>query len=262
MTIFKKREWFLKTKRYWITAGLIAAGLLNLITTASTALSAYYTGKQAELAVEAVNRQSRNEAFSEFIKAKEDLCKVTLMPLEKMFGNVEPPAQEGETDSPLYIDYDAIMEGHSEERTREYARRANELNDVLRSKLIQLKIWLPQQSYWDYAHMVANGDSLSYRADYLLSPGQMAEITALRTKVECNQQLEAAIYLYTGIQPEEDVAASYIPAVIIPISKDKSIEEIIKPWEQGNLLQEELERRGVLAWDRQRLEGQRQQQTN
>lgn len=64
-----------------LTAGAI---ILNLGATVSAAVSAYYSSQQSAFVTEAANRQSRNEAVSEFARAHDALCRLTLSPFDQV----------------------------------------------------------------------------------------------------------------------------------------------------------------------------------
>lgn len=241
-----------KSKATWLVTAAALSFVFNAVATISAAMSAYYTGKQSELAMEAVNRQSRNEAFARFLAAKEALCKVSLTTWDQMDGldysgdyiSLAPQYNA----LLLSVDYDDIMVGHGKERTEEYVKRALAAAENLNSALKQLSIWVSDEEYSEYSSLVYSPDDLTYRLDYLLSAGQMAELTAVATQYQCRRDMEYELRLYRGTLGKDDyerVSAS----IVIPLSNTRGIEEIIRSWGTGGESEwviEELKKRGVI----------------
>lgn len=213
----------------WLTAGAI---LLNFAATLSAAVSAYYSSKQSELATEAVNRQSKNEAFSEFLSAKEALCAVSLTQWDQMDGldysGPDVPNPEPAGAVILAVDYEAIMEDSSRERTLAYLRAANEKTQILTTKFTQLKIWLTEEEFDVFFDFVPWPDGYTYREEYILNAGEPAELFAVATQFRCRREMERALQVFK--QLPEDSLWGQGAAVVVPISSKFSVNQIVGSW--------------------------------
>lgn len=209
----------------WLTAGAV---VLNLAATGSAAVSAYYSSKQSELATEAVNRQSRNEAFSELIKAYDALCSVSVGPSDQSYFLDFVDGKAVAT-----ADFDAIEANRSKVDVDAYlAEWQKQFAEIYRRHLF-LRIWLSEQERQEIADALPDPQQGDYYEDFLKRSLSPPQVEIFRNNVSCRMTLNALVEYFENRQPEGSLRDHILAdeVLIYPYSSsEKSLDEMLKVW--------------------------------
>lgn len=156
---------------FLVGTGIALAAGLNVIATISAALSAYYTGQQSELAIQAINTQSRNEAFSGYLEAYTAVCEVSLVPEDQDdfgTGAMGPWMwPEGTFDFDFEIRW--IAAATDNERPKPdlaaYEKEMDKKSKEMWKKWTLLRIWLDEKGIENLGVWVSNYSKWSFDRD-------------------------------------------------------------------------------------------------
>lgn len=179
----------------WLIAGGV---ILNVVATGSAALSAYYTSQQSGLAISAVNRQSRNEAFSELVKAQDALCRVSITGQEVvyfpnfgsngMFEEVSYEDMESRRGTLDIDDYLSRWEKAYEERERRF---------------LYFQLWISEDEFSAFHTMTFSMGPRELRKRIVASKAP-AEVEVLKEITMCNAQMLAGVAYYQRTDMDKD----------------------------------------------------------
>lgn len=218
------------------TSLLVFGALLNLVASCGAAVSAYYSWRQTGVAIDAVNIASRNQAFSEYLAAFTAVCKVSLVPQDQddmwtFRANQEsynPPQLELFEIRELYED---TIEPRTPEQVDAFLTEATKKREAMWEKWIQLEIWLDNTmsenlSAWgaDYDHFFLDGTKMP------------AAYYAVQQQRHCRIALGSMIDLYKNPDDEAAKRKQSMPVWVLPMSKDRSTEEILKGWGREDII--------------------------
>lgn len=229
--------------------------MLNVTATVAAAISAYYSSKQTELATEAVNLQSRNEAFAELVGAMKSLCAVSMTEWDQIDSALI--AYSGERESPevyfvRHVDIDEVVEATKDdlsEKVDRYITQAVQYRSVVWDKFDILQIWLGENRQQAIAEILPGLDDLTYTRDWLQGTKMPAAAVAVRNNYECRAIIRNMMAVYKS--SEDDVPLMEHPQVLIlPFSKSRSSEEILVSWGDERSLEILRENEFLIAPDR------------
>lgn len=214
---------------------LVAFGaILSTVATFIAAGSAYFSWQQIEAAKAAVNLASRNQAFSEFLLAKEALCEISLTQNDQWDGTIrgfEPP-KIGEP-TLLVVNYDELTLLNDPTKIEQFDKDARIAIANLRKKFRQLEIWLSPEQVPGFEKMLSN---VGYSATALQTSKLPAEVSAIATQWQCRRHLDVALSMYKGIV-NDDTAWGMDGVIILPASEKRPIGDIIREWTEDYALE-------------------------
>lgn len=172
----------------WLIAGGV---ILNVIASASAAISAYYSSQQSKLANEAANRESKNEAFSKFIQAQEALCNVNLTNEEWVyFPNINPMGVFEE------VDYEKMESRRNNFNVDSYIARWAEKYNERERRYLEFQIWMTPQEQDEY-YQIVNHMGIEYYKDQVSNSKAPPEVVVLLERLECTSRMYAGMAYYS-----------------------------------------------------------------
>lgn len=223
----------------WLIAGGV---VLNVVATVSAALSAYYTSEQSELAISAVNQQSRNEAFSELVKAAKEICTVSLGKADQTDW-----ATFGEGRWYVPIDYDQmrtdVTDADISALVDTYRQRVTDFED----RLAFFSIWASDDEYNNVIAVVDGRDGRLNNAREIRDAGMPPQAVVVVERTKCNQNVKDIIRL----QKKEITFSELVdlegylrhaPIVPVPYSQQVDVRGVMFQWGlQGEIEQAETQ---------------------
>jgi|GEM_PF-6287158 len=241
-TFFTRFKAFLsKHKSLIFGIGLVFGGALNVVAAVSAALSAYYTGQQSELALSAINAQSRNEAFADYLEKYAQVCKVHLTKFDEdlfITANPGPWAYEREFDFDFEVrqlDVDEVAKLPPYDVKKYISEKGKREGDRW-DKLLTLRIWLDG----DRQEIADIYPDFNWEVPFEMS-GIPAPFVALQQQVTCLNQLEFLVALYKNPTDPETERLRGKRFWVVPVSSSKTTEDILKEWGREDILQKMVE---------------------
>ncbi|TAV48363.1 hypothetical protein ELI30_08635 [Rhizobium leguminosarum] len=228
-----KRTGLLVRFQPWLVAGGV---LLNVIASGAAAFSAYYSWKQTGVAIDAVNITSRNQAFSEYLAAFTEVCKVSLVPQDQddMWTfrvnqeSYDPPRAELFEIRELYEDR---VEPRTPEQIDAFLAEATKKREAMGEKWAQLQIWLDESmadnlSAWgsDYDRFFLDGDKMP------------AAYYAVRQQRRCRVLLGTLSDLYKNPDDETAKKRQTMDIWVLPMSETKRTDDLLKEWGRPDII--------------------------
>lgn len=236
------KRWLGKLKPWAKGIAIAGAVTLNVIATIAAAISAYYSSKQTELATEAVNLQSRNEAFAELVRAMKDLCAVSMTEWDQVdfalhaYMGAEEPYEMYFVRS---VNIDEVFEATKtdlNERVEKYITEGVERRGVVWDKFDILQIWLDENRRQAVAELLPPLDALTYTRGWMEGLKMPPAAVAVKNNYECRATIRNLMKVYKS--DENNVPDIEPPqALILPYSEKQSTEEILTSWGDGQSLQ-------------------------
>jgi hypothetical protein len=218
--------------------------MLNLVASGSAAVSAYISWKQTQIAIDAVNITSRNEAFSEYLEAFTNVCKVSLVPEDQDdLGTFKANAESYEPARKMVFEIRELYEGSVRTPTNEqidaFIFEASKRRELMWEKFTQLSIWLDEDAIKNLSQ--AGPDYSRFVIESTMMP---AAYYAVEQQRRCRILADSAIALYKNPDDEAALARQATEIWVLPISRTKPTEEILKDWGREDVV-ETLTGRGL-----------------
>lgn len=236
-----KRRSVLVRFQPWLIAGGV---ILNVVATISAAMSAFYSSQQTELALRAVNQQSRNEAFLGLVKGLQTLCSTSMTAWDQVdFAEV---GYDEKTDEELYVrhySYDEIAAITKEEMAKlvaAYSTLGEQHRQAVWDQFDLLRIWLSKDEENGLIRVLPPMDSLEYQEAWLNEGTVPPPAKAIEVNYRCLRNIRLAMDFYRGDEAAdtiEEMASAEIIARPFSRVEGKSSESILLEWGREDLVQ-------------------------
>ena len=225
----------------WLVAGGV---FLNVIASGGAAVSAWFSWKQTGIAIEAVNIESRNQAFSEYLAAFTAVCEVSLIPQDQ--DDMWTFRANQENYDPARTELFEVRELHEEQiepRTPEqvdtWIEEASKKREAMWAKWMQLQIWLDDQAMQDLSEWGPD-----YSRSFLDDTKMPAAYYAVEQQRRCRLLRDAVVTLYKNPNDNTADAKRWMRMWVLPVSETRSTEEILNGWGRQDILVD-LKTRGI-----------------
>ncbi|MGX5721448.1 hypothetical protein [Shinella zoogloeoides] len=224
----------------WLVAGGV---FLNLIASGGAAVSAWFSWKQTGVAIDAVNITSRNQAFSDYLAAWTDVCRVSLIPQDQddfWTANGSPDSYDPPRTDLFEIRglYESQIEPRTKEQVDSFLAEGNKKREAMWEKWTQLQIWIDEQMAEDLSQWGPD-----YSRDYLEDDKLPAAYYAVEQQRRCRVLLSSASDLYKNPNDQSAKSRQTTDIWVIPLAEEKTTEAMLKEWGREDIIATLIERK-------------------